>query len=167
MSQRSAAVRLKFSQPLLGKIFKNRSDIETSALTNENMDRMRARSGKDSQVESALKNWFSNVREKNASINGPHIRQKAEKLAKIVGKEKLSATDEWFNRWKKRENIVYKRMHGAEKSADLLSADGLIMREWPKIISEHSAGDTYNADETGLYFRAMPEHTYWFKKLRC
>jgi hypothetical protein len=42
MSQRSAAVRLKISQPLLCKILKNRSDIETSALTNENTDRKRA-----------------------------------------------------------------------------------------------------------------------------
>jgi hypothetical protein len=33
---------------------KNRSDIETSALTNENTDWKRARAGKDSQVESAL-----------------------------------------------------------------------------------------------------------------
>jgi hypothetical protein len=66
MSQRSEAVHLKFSQPLLCKILKNRSDTETSALTNENTDRKRARSGKDSPVESALKVWFSNVREKNA-----------------------------------------------------------------------------------------------------
>jgi hypothetical protein len=54
MSQRSVAVFLKISQPLLCKILKNRSDIETSALTNENTERKRARSGKD-KVESALK----------------------------------------------------------------------------------------------------------------
>jgi hypothetical protein len=45
MSQCSVAVHLKISQPLLYKILKNRSDIETSALTNENTDRKRARVG--------------------------------------------------------------------------------------------------------------------------
>jgi hypothetical protein len=35
MSQCSAAVRLNISQPLLCKILKSRSDIETSALTND------------------------------------------------------------------------------------------------------------------------------------
>ena len=69
MSQRSAAAHLKISQPLLCKIFKNRSDIETSALTNENTDRKRGRSGKVSEGESALKIWFSNVRDKNSSLN--------------------------------------------------------------------------------------------------
>jgi hypothetical protein len=50
----------------------------------------------------------------------------------------------------KSENIVYKRMHGAEKSVDFLAADEWIKREWPKIIAEYSPEDTYNADETGL-----------------
>ena len=68
-----------------------------------------------------------------------------------------------FNRWKKRENIVYERMHGAGKSVDFLAADEWIKKEWPKINADYSPEDTYNADETGLYFRAMPEHTYLFK----
>jgi hypothetical protein len=40
-----------------------------------------------------------------------------------------------------------------------LAADEWIRREWPNIIAEY----TYKADETGLYFSAMPEHTYLFK----
>jgi len=149
-SQCSVAVHLKILQQLLCKILKNRSDIETSALNNENTDRKRARSGKDSQVESVLKIWFSNVRENNASINGLLMCQKAEELAETMDKERFSATDGWFNRWKKRDNIVYKRMYGAEKSADFLAADDWIKREWPKNIAEYSPEGTYNEDETGL-----------------
>jgi hypothetical protein len=55
VSQRSAAVLLKISQPLLCKILKNWSDIDTSELPNEDTDQKRARSGKESQVDSALK----------------------------------------------------------------------------------------------------------------
>ena len=47
-----------------------------------------------------------------------------------------------------------------EKKCRFLAADEWIKREWPKIIAEYSPEDTYNADETGLYFRAMSEHTY-------
>jgi len=42
MSQCSVAVHLKISQPLLCKILKNRSDIETSAITNEKTNQKRA-----------------------------------------------------------------------------------------------------------------------------
>jgi hypothetical protein len=44
-----------------------------------------------------------------------------------------------------------------------LAADEWIKREWPKIIAEYPPEDSYKADETGLYFSAMPEHTYLFK----
>lgn len=99
MSQRSAAIYLKVLQPLLCKLIKNRADIETARLTNANMNRKRARSGKDGQVESALKIWFGNVHEKHASINGPIMRQKAQEFAKNMGIENFNATDGWFSRW--------------------------------------------------------------------
>jgi hypothetical protein len=47
-----------------------------------------------------------NVREKNASINGPLVRQKTEELAKTMDKETVSATNGWYKRWKTQENIV-------------------------------------------------------------
>lgn len=158
MSQRRAAVHLKISQPLLCKILKNRSAIEKSALNNVNIDRKRVRSGKDSQVEAALKIWFGRVRDKNGSINGTLIRQKAEEFAKEMGKENFTATDGWFHRWKKRENIVYKR--GNRKCTDVLSNEMWINTKWPKIIAEYSPENIYNADETGIYFHALPEDTY-------
>jgi hypothetical protein len=52
-----------------------------------------------------------------------------------MGKETFIATDGWFDSWKKRENIVYKRMDGAEKSADFLAAGGWIKREWLKFVA--------------------------------
>jgi hypothetical protein len=76
----------------------------------------------ESQGESALKMLFGNVREKNTLINGPVVRQKAEKLAKTVGKETFSATNGWFERWKTQQTVVWERMHGAEKSADFFSS---------------------------------------------
>jgi hypothetical protein len=79
-------VRLEISQPLLCKIVKIISDIETSAPTNKNTDRKRARSGKDTQFESALKIYFRNVRENYASIDGPFMRQKAEEFARTMSK---------------------------------------------------------------------------------
>jgi hypothetical protein len=44
-----------------------------------------------------------------------------------------------------------------------LAADEWIKKEWPNTIAEYSPEDIYHSDETGLFFRAMPEHTYLFK----
>jgi hypothetical protein len=69
-------------------------------------------------VESALKLWFTDVREQDARVDGPLIRQKAEELAKKMGKDDFVATEGWFHRWKKRENIIYKRTHGEQKDSN-------------------------------------------------
>lgn len=163
MGQRAAAEILKISQPLLCKILKNEENIMTTAKNNRNTKMKRNRCGKDEQVEYALKLWFSDVREKNINVDGALLKQKAEEISKLMGRENFVATDGWFNRWKKRENIVYRRTHGEQNEADVSSADHWMKEEWPKITAEYSSDNIYNADETGLYYRALPEHTFMFK----
>ncbi|XP_023218683.1 tigger transposable element-derived protein 4-like [Centruroides sculpturatus] len=154
MSQRKAAAQLKISQPLLCKILKNRTNIELSAVRNENVIRKRNRTSKYSQVELALKLWFHDVCKKNAPINGLILRQKAEELAKEMGREDFIATGGWLSRWKKRENIACRN----EKATQLW-----IKTEWPKITAEYSPENVYNASEMILYFRAMPNSNFMFK----
>ena len=127
---------------------------------NENLNCKRNRDGKDREVESALKLWFTNVRERDARVNGPILCQKAGKL----GKGNFIAREGWFHFWKKRENILFRMTHGEQKDADNAAAHQWIKEEWPILIAAYSPEDEYNADETGLYFRAMPEHTYMFQK---
>ncbi|XP_022160173.1 tigger transposable element-derived protein 6-like [Myzus persicae] len=163
MGQREAAIKLQISQPLLCKLLKKRVEIENSATLNKNPNIKRIRSGKEEQVESALLLWFINVRKNDARINGPILRQKAEELAKKMGIENFIASEGWFYRWKKRENIVYKRTYGEQKDADFSAAENWLKTEWPKIISEYTPDNVYNADETGLFYRALPEHSYLLK----
>jgi hypothetical protein len=85
MSQSSAAVLLKILQPLLCKILKNRSDIETSALTNENTDRKTARSGKDSQGESAKKICLVMFVKRMCRLMGLLCVRKQKNLLKLRG----------------------------------------------------------------------------------
>lgn len=163
MSQRNAAAQLNISQPLLCKILKNRDELTRRDKQNENTECKRNRAGKDEQVEKALRLWFENVRERDAPVNGPLMQQKAESLAAEMGKKDFVATNGWFQRWKTRENIVYKKIHGEQKDADKPAAENWLRDEWPKLIASYSPENVYNADETGLYFRALPEHTYLFK----
>ena len=119
--------------------------------------------GKNSEVKSTLKLWFTNVREDDAQVNGPVMHQKAEDLAKQMKKTNFVATDGWFQQWKKQENIVYKHVHGEQSDADAQAAASWLEVQWPKIIADYSPDDVYNADETGLFYGVLPEHTYLFK----
>ncbi|XP_025190385.1 tigger transposable element-derived protein 6-like [Melanaphis sacchari] len=138
-------------------------DIECEALQNESLSQKKKKCRKDDTVERALKEWFVKVRDKDAHVSDPLLRQKPEELAEKMGKVNFKATERWFHRWKKRENISFQKAHGEQGDADYMGANFWLENEWPSLISEFSPSDVFNADETGLYFRALPENTYVFK----
>lgn len=61
---------LNVSQSLLGRMLKSRQEIENVSLANKNSDCKRKRVGKE-EVEEALKQWFTKVREKDVRVTGP------------------------------------------------------------------------------------------------
>jgi hypothetical protein len=65
-------------------------------------------------VEAALTTWFIDARAR--PISGPVLVQ-------ALQQHDFNATSGWLSRWKTRNNIVYKRLHGEKKDSDL-SADG-------------------------------------------
>lgn len=81
MGQRSTAAHLKISQPLLCKILKNREKISNAITHDEHLDRNRNRTGKDAEVEAALKDWFTKVGHKDGRFTAPMMRGKANALA--------------------------------------------------------------------------------------
>ena len=85
---------------------------------NENPCAKRNRCGKDQEVEAVLKLWFTNVRERDARIDFPLLRKKAEDLASKLGKENFIVTEGWFQHLKKKQNIVYRLMHGEQRDAN-------------------------------------------------
>lgn len=91
----------------------------------------------------------TNVHEQDACVDSPLIQQKAEALKNKMENDFVAA-DGWFQHWKKRENTVYKCVHGEQKYADFLGPENWTTNKWPKNCSELSSCDVYNADETLL-----------------
>jgi len=112
MSQTAAAGKLGIAQSVLSKLLKSRYEIETSFLSNETSSRKRKRDGKDPKAERSLKKWFASVQESDCRVDGPILKQKAEDFAKKLGHTTFSATDGWFSRWKKRENMLWSMFEG-------------------------------------------------------
>ena len=76
-----------------------------------------------------------------------------------MGKVGFVATDGWLTRWKRRSNVVFKQDQ-REDDGDYFSS--WIDTELPKIIDEYSPENVYTAVETGLFYRALPEHRFLF-----
>ena len=163
-SQRSAAEQLSINRGTLQSLIKDEAKIRDQAEKRGNFKRKRE--GKDSEVEIALLTWFKFPKSKNMPVNGRILSQKAESLAQRAGDHDFRATEGWFSRWKKRHDLVFTQLKGEAADADANSAKNFRKTELQDILKAYDKKDILNADETGVYFRAMPDSTYILKELK-
>ena len=98
----------------------------------------------------------------------PPPPEKAEDLVKRLGQTNFIATTEgWLSRRKARHQIRYKQAHGEKGSADIKSTEEWTSTILPGSLEGYWPNEVYNADETGLYYRATPDGSlcYCHKKL--
>ena len=88
---------------------------------------------------------------------------KAEDFASKMNHTEFKATVGWFSRFKKREGIVHRKLHGEVQTADVFQRDHSIDQVWPDLPARYAEEDNWNADESGIYFRALPDGTLTFK----
>lgn len=114
------------------------------------------------KMESALYKWFQMQREKNLPVSGEMLKHKALHFYEKFGKgEKFNASDGWLQKFKWRYGIRLLKIAGEKLSSqpELVSP---FTAELTKVIEEHklSKHQIYNADETGLYWKLLPDKTY-------
>ena len=102
------------------------------------------------------------------AISGRVLLEKANNFAKELAHSEDSISAAWIDRWKTRHNVVSKKMCG--ESAAVRESD-VLLHEWKtiklrQILVTFSQCDIYSADETGLFWKALPDHTLAFKNER-
>ena len=58
---------------------------------------------------------------------------------------------------------MHKKLHGEATDADVTEKENWITTVWPRLFQQYGEEDIFNADETGIYFRAMPNSTLTFQ----
>ena len=89
--------------------------------------------------------------------------EKSKDFAKHLDSE-FSPSIGWLGRWKKRMGIKFKRGHGEKNLADFEAAEQWLSTRLPELLQELQDIDIFNADETGLFYRATPDGTLCFAK---
>ncbi|XP_060836454.1 tigger transposable element-derived protein 6-like [Rhopalosiphum padi] len=84
----------------------------------------------------------------------------------MFGISDFTASDGWLSNFKKRHNLVFKKNCGESASVD----EG-ICNDWQMILQdllcEYDPKNVFNADETGLFFKCLPDRTLTFKNEKC
>lgn len=94
------------------------------------------------------------------------IRAKAEEFALSLGRNDFKASSGWLDGFKERNGICFKTVSG--ESGDV---NQQLANDWKRDLLVKIQGkdpkDIFNADETGLFYRCIPNKTLAFKGERC
>lgn len=117
------------------------------------------------KMEEQLYDWFLKQRERKCSMSGPIIKAKAKQIFPLVYPEKNAAdfvaSEGWFGKFKRRHGIRFIKICGEILSSDIESITPFIHRLHAKIAEMGvTNAQIYNADESGLFYRCLPDRTY-------
>ena len=125
------------------------------------------------EMEKLLSIWINHQQQRRMPLSTVLIQEKAKsifdtvkaKVGESARDETFSASNGWFNRYKKRANLHNVTVQGEAASADKMAAEGF-PNQLRKIIEEgeYTAKQIFNCDETGLFYKKMPEKTYISKE---
>ena len=168
MRQTEIAKLKQIPRSTIAGYIKNSEDIVSKFEEGGPSDAKRFKSHNFDLVDEPLIKFFKLAREQNIPISGEMLLEKAKKYAKELDYSEYSKLDiNWINRWKKRNGIVAKKLHGEGQSADSEGAADWLNNRLPLLMEEYSPQDIINCDETGLFFRCLPDRTHVFKNDKC
>lgn len=133
--------------------------IRQSFVSNKKLNRKRNKGSTYNELNKALTHWFHQVRAKNAIVNGPLVMEKAQQLANAMGVD-FKPSNGWLQRWKEGENIAFHSVQGEKAECDGPAAEQWIQSVLPTIISGYEKCNIYNADESGIFYKALPRGTF-------
>ncbi|XP_066261743.1 tigger transposable element-derived protein 4-like [Euwallacea similis] len=158
--------KYEISQRTLSTIIKNKSSIlQFGAKINDQASFKRNRPRKT--VNTALVKWIEAGRKQNLPISGPVLQQKTLNFAQQLGDKSFKASSGWLEKFKKRYGIVQKKICGESADVDEAHCNTWIQESLPALLAPYDEKDVFNADETGLFFKCLPDKTLSFKNEKC
>lgn len=162
------AKRLGIAASTLNSIYSTKNEIreQIRKCGKSSKTRKTSKESKFSELEKILFSWYQQSRAVNIPIDGSIIREKAKQIAERLGINDFAASNGWISRFKDRHGLVYKKLAGESGSVDL-ERTSLWINELPKHLEQYEPRDIYNADETGLFYKCLPNGTLTLKGESC
>ena len=121
----------------------------------------------DEELEKAVYFWFIQKREEGIPISGPILQAKVRVLNQQIQEQRIESSSKvfttsagWLWRFCQRHNIRELSLQGEILSADQPGAGKFIL-DFNTFVkdSDYSLVQIFNCDETGLYYKLLPQRS--------
>jgi len=165
-SERKASEIFNVSKTTVNNIKKRKDELlERNNTENNSKQRKRKNIGHEN-INKATLTWFQKMRSINARISGSMIQEVALEFASKFGNLSFKASNGWLEKFKLRHEISQRILVG--DSNDVPEETVESFKEKFKYFAEgFEDKDIFNADECGLFFKAMPKYSLIQKGDTC
>ena len=118
----------------------------------------RFKKSKYEEINTFILEFINECNDHSIPINGQFVKHSAMECAKKLNIEGFKASNGWFDRLKKKYSINLVAISGESASADRNGAKNFA-EGIRNLIEGYSDDEIFNLDETGLYWKAMPDKT--------
>ena len=148
-------------------ILRNKESIVTLYESNICRNQVkRSRTAKYSDVNEAVWDWYTLCRKSNIPVSGAMLQEEAMIIAEKLEMNDFVASNGWLDRFKRQHNIC--NMAVAGEAGDVSTET---VENWNERAREITRGwkaeNIWNMDETGSFWRGLPEKTLSEKGRRC
>lgn len=158
------AARHGVAKSTISDIKKNQAKIQSGILCQNisSLNRKTLKKAEYPRVEKALYNWFLKQRRKNLPVSGEMLKEKAKMLhGDFQETQGFNASPGWLQGFKSRYGIRLLKVCGEKLSANNAAVDPFKNRLEDLVRQFGLCKDQiYNADESALYWKMLPEKTY-------
>lgn len=165
-TRKDIANELQVSEPTLSRICSKKAEILKEAASGELSNCKRKRLSEYPDLEKSLFIWFKQTRDKDIPVSGTLLKEKAKKFADSLKIDDFKASNGWLDGFKKRHSISFRKICGEEKAVNSEVCESWL-EDLPKLTDGYSPTNIYNADETGLFYKCLPDRTLTLKNETC
>src|SRR2546423_1497950 len=151
---------LSLDRSTVSKVLSKKDHYLHLETTNQSQRVFRHRQLKYPALELAMNYWIGQINASGLILTELLIKEKGKVFAAGLGisEQELLFSNGWIEKFKQRHNLHKVIMHGEAASAPLESLPAE-RRRLQEVISNFDPEDVFNADETELFYRMMPNHT--------
>ena len=168
VSHRDLCNRFDISIGAVSNILKRKCEYTNDYETNKNKKvRRKYKNDLSQEINDDVYEWFVAQRGKNIPINGPVLQEYAREIGKqLYGSDKFKASNGWLEKFRTRYNINFRVISGESRAVNQNTID-----DWKSrllsIIEHYDPADIFNCDETGLFYKLMPDKSLTVDKNDC
>lgn len=154
------------SESAISQIKKQKEQIlEAVAKSDQEAKKKTLHKAEYEKLEEKLYAWFIKQRERKCTMNRPILKAKTKELFKTIYPDKdekdFAASDGWFTNFKRRHGLRFLKVCGEILSSDTSTITPFIHKLRAKMDEmQLTREQLYNADETGLFYKMLPDKTY-------